>query len=61
MLSIWCEWDVGQEHYVFKTKEAAMKWLENNNYIKEILEEESTLDELFDDGLIGYTELKVVE
>lgn len=65
MIGIWCEWDVGQENTVFKTEESAMKWLETNPYILEILEEEDseekTIKDLIDDGLIFFNKITVIE
>lgn len=62
MYPIWCEWDIGQGSFVFKTREAAFKWMRESTVLTEILEEEGgDLDLFHTEGLIGLTELTVVE
>jgi len=55
------EWDIGSEYLVFSTKEAAMKWLDNNPNIDDILEEDGgTLNDIIDEGLISFSALEIV-
>jgi hypothetical protein len=35
MFKIWCEWDIGNDGAVFKTKQAALDWLLDNAELKE--------------------------
>lgn len=50
---LWCEWDYGQDGYVFDTEQAAKDWLTRS--VKEIDGDEPnvTVEEMFDEGLAG--------
>lgn len=56
--TVWAEWDIGQDGEVFKTKEAAHKWLEENYYMEELLEQEEVadVDALIKAGLLNIKE-----
>lgn len=56
---IWCEWDIGQEGTHFTSREKAMRWLEENEALREALEAEddcNTIQDLIDVGLVTITE-----
>lgn len=57
MFSIWCEWDIGQEGVVFKSKEEANKWLLGNYSLPECFEDglsgQEGIDNLIDAGLLS--------
>lgn len=56
------EWDIGEQGYAYLTKELAEKALRENPNIQEILDDEDcTLSELFDQGLVGFTRIELVE
>ena len=55
------EWDIGSEYLVFFSKEAAMKWLDNNPNIDDIVEEDGgTLNDIIDEGLISFSALEII-
>jgi len=55
------EWDIGSEYLVFSSKEAAMKWLDNNPNIDDIVEEDGgTLNDIIDEGLISFSALEII-
>lgn len=62
MYSIWLEWDFGQENTVFKTKKAAMQWLqevvldEDSN----VREEFDTVEKLLESGLASIKKVDVI-
>jgi len=65
MISIYCEWDVGQELLLFPSEELAYIWLTKNLVLIGMAEEEKQtieefLAEVFDDGLLGYDRLTIV-
>lgn len=55
------EWDIGESGYAYASKGLAYKALEENPNIPDCLDEGQTLDDLIDEGLIGYTELELVQ
>ncbi len=58
--SVWSEWDIGQEYHVFTSEEKALKWCEENEGLKEVLEEEEgTIQDLIKDGLLGFSKLNL--
>ena len=59
MFRIWCEWDIGERDVYFHTEELAKEWLENNEGLKEILEDGDTLDDLFADSYVGIEEISI--
>lgn len=53
VFEVMCEWDVGQENVMFLSEPDAMAWINENKYIKDIVEDnEGTIEELFDEELI---------
>ena len=55
------EWNIGSEYLVFSTKEAAMKWLDNNPNIDDIVEEDGgTLNDIINEGLISFSALEII-
>lgn len=66
MKRIWCDWDIGEEDVIFETKQAAMAWLAENEYIQEMAEEhKQTVDaciaELFDQSYLQLQNVKVIK
>lgn len=68
MVRIWCEWDIGADFYVFRDTEAAIKWLDKNLDINEILGEEIIQDnswtcvaDIIRDQCIGFEELTLID
>ena len=61
MIKIWCEWDIGHDGIVFKTKADARKWIESNHVLKDIMCEDQVTgyQSYFDHGLIGYESVTV--
>ena len=57
--SLSCEWDIGQEHMLFTSEEAAYSWAKNNANIADLAKEDDfdCIDEyvstLIKDGLLG--------
>lgn len=64
MLSIFCEWDIGQEDLVFTSEAAANKWmLDNDNLVdcfNDGLTGQAGIDDLIGSGLLGTTLLTVI-
>ncbi len=61
MITIWCEYDYGQEGLVFTTEEVAEKWLKNavdSSYVPDAGME--TYEELDQNGLISFDEVAVI-
>ena len=66
LVSVWCEWDIGQHGLVFKDEHVAERWLKNNNHLHEMAEEEEKpfedfYQEIVDECLIGIHALEIVE
>lgn len=61
MYSVWCEWDIGQQDRVWRSKESAIAWVKDQFANGLESECEMTYEECKDDGLIGYTELEVMD
>lgn len=63
MIRIWCEWDIGQERLIFKTREKAEAWLMGNVNLQEVIEcsegEFTSVNCVIDAGLIGFETLEV--
>ena len=58
---LWCEWDYGQDYYIFTSEDAGKAWLANRideNELKE-LEFNCVLD-IFEEGLAGFEIVKLV-
>ena len=55
LYSIWCEWDIGQENFVFKSEDSAYEWLKNNHSLQEVFEEDEyeNVQQLINDGMIS--------
>jgi len=60
MYSIWCEWEIGQQDRVWVTRESAVAWAREqfNNWLE--VECEMTYEEVYEEGLIGFTKLEVM-
>lgn len=61
MFQLWCEWDFGQENYIFASKQAAYNWLKNSQAFKDMLEDDETFESLLAENLIGVKEVKVIQ
>ena len=66
LVSIWCEWDIGQHGLVFKDAHVAERWLKNNMHLREMAEgEEKSFEEFYqeivDECLIGIHNLEIIE
>jgi len=44
IIKIWCDYDIGQDYYVFNTKLKAMDWLTSDEKLQDLRERE-ILDE----------------
>lgn len=56
--AVWCEWDIGLNDLAFISKEAAERSAKNALIDCGI---EGSIDELYNESLLGYTEMEVVE
>lgn len=60
-VSVFSEWDIGQENLVFNNKEEAKQWLIDNTNLEECYEEGlegvEAVEDLIAAGLVGFTEL----
>ena len=54
---LWCEWDIGHENIVFKSKESALRWAESYLYYSDV---EEPLESLLSQGLIGTTSVELI-
>lgn len=54
---LWCEWDIGHEDVVFKSKESALEWADSMLYFNDI---DEPLASLLRQGLIGTTEVTLI-
>ena len=66
MKQIWCEWDIRHERLVFRSDDAAMRWLRNNPLLQEDaegdgVEVETYIQDLFDGGELDFIDLEVIE
>lgn len=62
MIKLWCEWDFGQDEYIFDTTQNAFMWLQRTISLETL--KELALDshqQLFDEGLAGYKLLRFWE
>lgn len=61
MYKLWCEWDFGQDDFIFTSQKAAFDWLKNDANFKEILkDDDTTLQDYIDDGLVGTWFLEII-
>ena len=64
MKRLWCEWDIGAEDLVFTSTGAAYAWLADNATVQEMIgpgEEFANVGDIFDAGLMGFTDLEVID
>ena len=62
MIRIWCEWDLGQDYYVFTDEEKALAWLNKAVASNEDLSDEfSSGQQVIDEGLAGFKILTVID
>jgi hypothetical protein len=58
------EWDIGEEGLLFASHGAAYAWLANNASVQEMIGPKldfKNVSEMFDEGLLSFTEMKVIE
>lgn len=64
MLSVFCEWDIGQEGLVFTSEYEANNWMLNNENLSDCFEDGLTgqagIDDLIGAGLLGTNSLTVI-
>lgn len=64
MITLWCEYDIGQEGLVFTSSAGAELWIKQYSSLDEMLEEDQTIDELmdemFENGLLCFSEVTVI-
>lgn len=61
LIKIWCEWDVGQDGFMFVSKPVAREWCEQNKYLKDMCRDnECEVQDYVDDGMISFEELEVI-
>lgn len=61
VITIWCEWDIGEEGFAYSSEAIARKHLETNENLKEVLNDSGdTLDDLFDQGLVGFKTVRLI-
>ena len=64
MITLWCEYDIGQEGLLFTSGGGAELWIKQYSSLDEILEEGQTIDELmeemFENGLLGFSQVTVI-
>lgn len=61
MIRLWCEWDIGQDSYIFTNEEKAREWL--NKALKEdeyLSQEFESAEEILKEGLAGFDFLIVI-
>jgi hypothetical protein len=56
LYNIWCEFDIGQEDLLFTSKDNAITWLHKNEILGELGD---TYEDLEQEGLIGFTEMRI--
>lgn len=66
MFKLWSEWDIGEDRYIFATKEAGMQWLLDNPHVAEIAEEynvsvEACIESCFADGYFSWQLLEIIQ
>ena len=65
MYKVWCEWDVGQEDLVFTTSGVALKWLLENENLRDCYEGGNegldAINELIDGGFVTIEALTVID
>lgn len=67
LVTVWCEWDIGQEGLVFKDEHVAERWLRNNSELHRMAFEqdvagfEEYYQELVDECLIGIHTVQLIE
>jgi hypothetical protein len=66
MKQIWFDREIGQERLVFRSDDAAMRWLRNNRLFQQDAKEdgvdlETHIQDLFDGGELDLIDLEVIE
>lgn len=60
---IWCEWDIGQDDYVFTSKAQALEWCEDNIHLAEIIadpaQELENVNAVIEAGLLSILQVTV--
>lgn len=64
MMTIFCEWDIGQEGLVFTSEKAANNWMLDNDNLVDCFEDGLTgqagIDDLVEAGLLGTSSVTVI-
>lgn len=60
------ERDIGEGGLIFATKEAGMRWLQNNPHVLEVAQEndqiiEDCIQESFDNGFFWWQQMEIIE
>lgn len=50
---VYCEWDIGQDQGVFSTYAKAVDFIKNCDALKDCIDDNQTLEDLWEDGLVG--------
>lgn len=66
MFKLWSEWDIGEDRYIFATKEAGLQWLRDNEAVAEIASEDGTsveacIESCFADGYFSWQLLEIIQ
>lgn len=62
MFRLFCEWDIDNEDVVFASHGAAYAWLAANQVFQDILtDSEIDTSDVFDQGLIGFRNVEVID
>lgn len=66
MFRLYSEWDIGESNLVFASKEAGMRWLNENSGVAEIAAEDNQsikdcIQECFDWGYFEWDPVQLVE
>lgn len=66
LVTVYCEWDIGQHGLVFKTPHVAEAWLRNNAMLKDLAYDadisfDEYYQELVEQCLIGIDDLQLIE
>jgi len=66
MFRLWAEWDIGEQNLIFASKEAGMRWLDDNLHVNEMACEENKkvsdyIIGCFGDGYFSWQKLEIIE
>jgi len=66
MYRLWSEWDIDEQDTIFATEEAGMRWLADNLHVHDMARDdkqsvEEFIQSCFDDGLMGFRRVAVVQ